>query len=279
MMEFAKYEATGNDFIMIDGLSDERQLPADLIRKLCDRRRGIGADGIIVMSRSSISDLRMHVFNADGGEAEMCGNGIRALFLFAMDRGVLSGREIKVETGAGEKTIEFSGICGDETVFAVDMGRPAYRHADIPIEGPPEAEAIGVEIPLDGQTLKATCVSMGNPHCVVFVENAAAYPVGKIGPQVENHALFPLRTNVEFVEVRDRERLVVRVWERGVGETLACGTGACASLVASKLNQECGDRATVIVPGGPLEVRWEEGPVFLTGPARHVYDGMIEVAE
>ena len=276
-MDFAKYEATGNDFIMIDGLSEERQLSADLTRKLCDRRRGIGADGIIVMSPSSISDLRMRIFNADGSEAEMCGNGIRALFLFAMDRGVLSDRAIKVESGAGKRSIEFSGVCGDETVFTVDMGRPAYRNADIPMEGPPEAEAIGVEIPLDGQTLEATCVSMGNPHCAVFVDSVAAYPVDDIGPQVENHALFPNRTNVDFVEVRDRERLVVRVWERGVGETLACGTGACASLVASKLNQKCGDRATVIVPGGPLEVRWEEGSVFLTGPARHVYDGMIEV--
>ena len=278
-MEFSKYEATGNDFIMIDGLSEERRLSADLIRNLCDRRRGIGADGVIVMSPSSISDLRMQVFNADGGEAEMCGNGIRALFLFAMDRGVLNGGGIEVETGAGARPVEFGGICGDETVFTVDMGEPAYLRADIPMDGPPDEEAIGIEIPLDGQALEATCVSMGNPHCVVFVENAAAHPVAEIGAKVENHALFPQRTNVEFVEVRDTERLVVRVWERGVGETLACGTGACASLVASRLNQKCGDRATVIVPGGPLEVRWEDGPVFLTGPARHVYDGMIEVAE
>jgi diaminopimelate epimerase len=194
-----------------------------------------------------------------------------------LDRGVMDAREVMVETRAGEKSVEFGGVCGDETVFTVDMGRPAYRRADIPMDGPPDAEAIGVEIPLDDQVMEATCVSMGNPHCVIFVENAAECPVGRIGPQVESHVLFPDRTNVEFVEVRDRERLIARVWERGVGETLACGTGACASLVASKLNQKCGNRATVIVPGGPMEVRWEDGPVFLTGPARHVYDGVIEV--
>lgn len=276
-MEFSKYEATGNDFVMIDGLSRARELSGDLIRKLCDRRRGIGADGVIVMLPSEVSDLRMRIFNADGNEAEMCGNGIRSLFLFALDRGVMDGREIRVETRAGEKSVEFGGVCGDEAVFTVDMGRPAYRYGDIPMDGPPDAEAIGVEIPLDDQVIEATCVSMGNPHCVVFVENAAEYPVVRIGPQVESHVLFPERTNVEFVEVRDREPLIVRVWERGVGETPACGTGACASLVASKLNKKCGDRATVIVPGGPMEVRWEEGPVFLTGPARHVYDGAIEV--
>jgi diaminopimelate epimerase len=276
-MEFSKYEATGNDFVMIDGLSGAPELSGDLISKLCDRRRGIGADGVIVMLPSAVSDFRMRIFNADGSEAEMCGNGIRALFLFAMDRGVLDSREIMVETRAGEKSVKFSGVCGGETVFTVDMGRPAYRFADIPMDGPPDAEAIKVEIPLDEQVIEATCVSMGNPHCVVFVENAAEYPVRKIGPQVESHVLFPKKTNVEFVEVRDMERLIARVWERGVGETLACGTGACASLVASKLNQKCGDRATVIVPGGPMEVRWEEGPVSLTGPARHVFDGAIEV--
>jgi diaminopimelate epimerase len=276
-MEFAKYEATGNDFIMIDGLADQGQLPPDLIRIMCDRRKGIGADGIIVMAKSTTSDLRMRVYNADGSEAEMCGNGIRALFLFAMDRGVMSGRKIKVETGAGERLIEFADNCGDEKVFTVDMGRPAYRYADIPMKGLPEAEAIGVKIPLDGRSLEATCVSIGNPHCVVFVDDAASYPVAELGPLVETHPLFPQRTNVEFVEARDRERLVVRIWERGVGETLACGTGACASLVASKLNGKCGERATVMVPGGTLEVRWGQGSVFLTGPARHVYDGTIEV--
>src|SRR5450756_1285461 len=278
-MEFAKYEATGNDFIMIDGLSGEQELSGGLVRMLCDRRKGVGADGIIVALPSAVSDLRMRIFNADGSEAEMCGNGIRALFLFALDSGILEGRAINIETCAGEKSIKSSGVCGDETVFTVDMGEPAYLRADIPMDGPPDAEAIGVEIPLDGQALEATCISMGNPHCVLFVENAAEYPVGRIGQQVENHILFPQRTNVEFVEVRDREHLIVRVWERGVGETLACGTGACAALVASKLNKKCGDGATVIVPGGLLQVGWEDGPVLLTGSARHVYDGMIEMDE
>jgi diaminopimelate epimerase len=144
--------------------------------------------------------------------------------------------------------------------------------------GPPDTEPIGIDLPIDGGALKATCVSMGNPHCVIFVENVGDCPVADIGSRVENHVLFPERTNVELVEVSNKERLMARVWERGVGETLACGTGACASLVAAKLNGMCGDRADVVLPGGSLEVMWDQGPVFLSGPARHVYDGTIEVA-
>jgi len=277
-MEFSKYEATGNDFILVDGLSTEPELSGAAIRELCDRRRGVGADGVILMLPSRVSDLRMRIFNADGSEAEMCGNGIRALSLFAIDRGILEGPQIIVETAAGEKTVKLSGVRDDGTVFTVDMGKPSLLRGEIPMGGPPDTEPIGIDLPIDGGALKATCVSMGNPHCVIFVENVGDCPVADIGSRVENHVLFPERTNVELVEVSNKERLMARVWERGVGETLACGTGACASLVAAKLNGMCGDRADVVLPGGSLEVMWDQGPVFLSGPARHVYDGTIEVA-
>jgi diaminopimelate epimerase len=277
-MEFSKYEATGNDFILVDGLSTEPELSGVAIRELCDRRRGVGADGVILMLPSRVSDLRMRIFNADSSEAEMCGNGIRALSLFAIDRGILEGPQIIVETAAGEKTVKLSGVRDDGTVFTVDMGKPSLLRGEIPMGGPPDTEPIGIDLPIDGGALKATCVSMGNPHCVIFVENVGDCPVADIGSRVENHVLFPERTNVELVEVSNKERLMARVWERGVGETLACGTGACASLVAAKLNGMCGDRADVVLPGGSLEVMWDQGPVFLSGPARHVYDGTIEVA-
>jgi len=259
---------------MVDGSGLEPPLAPDTVRLMCDRRTGIGADGIIVMLQSIDRDIRMRVLNADGGEAEMCGNGIRALFLFAIDKGAAGGSRIEVETGAGTRVVRSLGERDGQKLFSVDMGNPAYRFSDIPMDGPPEEEALGVSISLDdGTRVEATCVSFGNPHCVIFVDNLEGFPVARIGPMLENHDIFPQRTNVEFVEVGGRTRLSARVWERGVGETLACGTGACASLVAARLNGLCESKATVSVPGGVLEVAWERDAVTLTGPARHVFDG------
>jgi diaminopimelate epimerase len=272
-MEFSKYEATANDFIMVDCMSGEPDLGAKHVRALCDRRRGVGADGVILLLPSERADFAMRVMNADGSEAEMCGNGIRALFLFALDRGASRSDEITVDTGAGLKTVR-RGPSLDERgrFFTVNMGLPAWRRADIPMSG--EGDAVGVPVNIgDGTELRATCVSMGNPHCVIFVDSVTGFPVGQVGPMVENHPMFPQKTNVEFARVVDDERLEVRVWERGVGETMACGTGACASLVAARLNGNSNGRGTVRLPGGELEIEWLEDGVRLGGPARHVFDG------
>ncbi len=273
-MEFSKYEATANDFIMVDRTRDagEPGPSADTVIALCDRRRGVGADGVILILPSKAADVAMRIINADGSEAEMCGNGLRALLLFAHDRGILNEPEATVETASGIKTVRRETSTAGEDLFTVNMGSPAWMRADVPMSG--EGEAIGVPLDLGrAGVLKATCVSMGNPHCVFFIEAVDGYPVADIGALVESDPLFPERTNVEFVELPGDGNLRARVWERGVGETMACGTGACASLVAAHLNGLSDRKAVVSLPGGDLTVEWMEDGVLLTGPARHVFDG------
>ena len=270
-MDFSKYEAAANDFIMIDRSSGELRLSAEEVRALCDRHTGVGADGVIAMLPSERADLAMRIFNADGSEAQMCGNGARALFKFALDRGVVDADRLRLETAAGLKTVSRAAPRKGVELYTVEMGAPTWTCPDIPVSGEGEAVRLAVEIP--GASLEATCVSMGNPHCVLFVEDVESCPVRDIGPLVERHQMFQQRTNVEFVRVVDRGRLQVRVWERGVGETMACGTGACASLVAASLNGIADRKATVTLRGGDLSVEWLENGVLLTGPARHVFDG------
>jgi len=273
-MEFSKYEATANDFIMLDrtrspGIED---LTPEKVRALCDRRTGVGADGVIVMSTSRTADFAMRIFNADGSEAQMCGNGVRAIFLFALDRGFFDVTGATLETVAGIKTVQGARTARGVGLFTVNMGSPTWIRPEIPMVG--EGEAIGVPVsPGNGTELSATCVSIGNPHCVFFVKSVRDYPLAEVGPRVEKDPLFPEHTNVEIVSVAGPGRLEMRVWERGVGETMACGTGACASLVAANLNGLAGKRATVSLTGGDLEVEWMEDGVRLTGPARHVFDG------
>ena len=271
-MEFSKYEASANDFIMLDRTSGGPLTSADEAVSLCARRTGVGADGVIEALPSAACDLRMRILNADGSEAEMCGNGVRALFLFALDRGITAAAEITVETLAGTRLVRVAGV-PSERLFSVEMGEPAWTRGDVPVEGPAGEEAIDVEVPVDSKVLRATCVSMGNPHCVVFVEDVASFPMEGTGRAIESHPMFPQKTNVEFARADAADRLVARVWERGVGETMACGTGACAVLVAASLKGLTGRSATVTLPGGPLQVEWREGQVVLTGPARHVFDG------
>lgn len=271
-MRFFKYEATGNDFIMIDAWSRGAESDPDpgTVRRMCDRHRGVGADGVITLSPSGVADVRMRIINADGTDAEMCGNGVRALFLFALDLGVATGDRLTVETPAGIRSVARSrGRDGD--AFTVGMGRPSWLRKEIPMKG--EGDAIGVRLDLDGGTVRATCVSMGNPHCVVFVDDVDSYTVEESGRALERHPSFPERTNVEFVQVAGGGRVKARVWERGVGETMACGTGSCAILVAANLNGLAGRAATVVLPGGELFVEWREEEVLLTGPARRVFDG------
>ncbi len=269
-MRFSKYEATANDFVMLDRSSGGGEPSAEQVRLLCDRHLGVGADGVILLLPSERADVRMKIINADGTEAEMCGNGARALLLFASDLGVVSADRVEIETAAGIRTVTRSeGERGP--AFTVGMGRPSWLRADVPMEG--EGDAVEALLELGDRTLTATCLSMGNPHCVVFVEDVGGYPVKEIGPRLERHPSFPQRTNVEFAQVLDAGRIRARVWERGVGETMACGTGACAVLVAANLVGLAGRAAAVTLPGGELEVEWTDEEVLLTGPARHVFDG------
>jgi len=272
-MDFSKYEASANDFIMLDRTSGGALTGADEASRMCERRTGVGADGVIEALPSQQCDLKMRILNADGSEAEMCGNGLRALFLFALDRGLTQADEMTFETLAGPRRVRVAGEGPGGRLFSVEMGEPSWLRGDIPVQGPADQEAIDIEITLGSSVVEATCVSMGNPHCVVFVDDLAAYPVQSVGREIECHPMFPRKTNVEFVRVDAADRMQARVWERGVGETMACGTGTCAVVVAASLKGLAGRSATVSLPGGPLQVEWRERQVVLTGPARHVFDG------
>jgi diaminopimelate epimerase len=280
-LRFAKYEGIGNDFVMIADPSNTIRLAPDLIRKLCDRRFGIGADGVIrVAPARPEADLFMDYVNSDGSIGEMCGNGIRCLAVFARETGLTSGTELRVDTRAGVKEIKIN----QDGSVTVDMGPPVFEPSSIPVEWPgPDALHAKVELP--NQVLEAACVSMGNPHAVVFVEDLEAVPVASLGPQVENHPMFPRRANVEFVRVVSENTIDVRVWERGSGQTLACGTGACAAAVGARLLRETGPRMTVVLPGGELEVAWsgsdvsaDAPPVLMTGPATKVFEGDFDLS-
>ncbi len=278
-MRFTKMHGCGNDYIFVECFGESA--PDDwprLAREISDRHTGVGSDGLIlVMPPSSRNaDFRMRMFNSDGSEGEMCGNGIRCFAKYVYDRGLTGRTAIAVETLAGIIRPEMIVRDGSVKMVKVDMGSPSFRREDIPMKGEPGDEVIGESLRAGGRTYTVTCVSMGNPHCVIFVEDASAVPVTQVGPLVEKHHLFPQRTNVEFVEVLNRDVLRMRVWERGSGLTMACGTGACASTVAAHKMGFTGNRAHVVVDGGALEVEWNpEGRVFLTGPAEEICTGVF----
>jgi diaminopimelate epimerase len=280
-MRFAKYHGTGNDFIMIDDLADRIHLDPALVAAACDRRFGVGADGVIRIAPSDGADFFMDYYNADGRVAEMCGNGIRCLAKYAYDRGLSSELRIDVDTRAGIKHLEIHADNGVAGAVTVDMGPPALERKSIPMSGDPSDRFLEQAIEVDGRTFTASCLSMGNPHCVLFLEEPdvlSRVEVGRVGPMVEALPLFPSRTNVEFVTVVEG-RIDVRVWERGSGETMACGTGACAALVACALAGRTGREADVRFPGGLLRVAWrDDGHVLLTGPAVCVYEGELDQA-
>jgi diaminopimelate epimerase len=275
-VRFAKYQGIGNDFVMIADPGDELKLSPEAVRRVCDRRFGIGADGVIrvALGRDG-GELLMDYVNSDGSIGEMCGNGIRCLALFARTEGMTSADELRVETRAGVKTVEVQ----PEDRVRVDMGAPIFIPADIPVqwEG---GDALRARLTLQATEVEVACLSMGNPHAVLFVEDPNEAPVRTMGPAIERHSAFPNGANVEFVRVLSPDRVRMRVWERGSGETLACGTGACAAAVATRLLAGGGERITVELPGGEAEVEWrgslhEEAPVFLTGPATKVFEGEI----
>jgi diaminopimelate epimerase len=261
---------TGNDFIMIDGRGRELADMRGLARKLCHRRFGVGADQILILGDSSEADFSMRIFNADGSEVEMCGNGIRCFAKYVWDRGLSDADPLTVETQAG---IIRPARAGD--LVRVDMGEPQLDGRKVPVNL--DGFVKDYPLPVLDREFRMTCVSMGNPHAVIFVDRVDGFPVETYGPVIERHELFPRRTNVEFIEVIGRERLRMRVWERGAGETLACGTGACAAAVAAHLNGHAGRKVEVELLGGVLSINWrEDNRVFMTGPAVEVFEGAVE---
>ncbi len=285
MLQFSKYQGLGNDFLLIDGRQashddSEAGLAPELVRQLCDRRFGVGGDGVILALPSQAGgELRMRIFNADGSEPEMCGNGIRCLARFLADRdGDGPGRRWQVDTLAGRIVPE---LLGDGSI-RVDMGPPFLEPATVPTTLPlgPAGLPQG-ELALDGEVFAVAAAGMGNPHVVVPVEDLADFDLERFGPLLEVHPSFPAKTNVHFVQVLAPDHLVMRVWERGAGPTLACGTGACATLVACHCLGLAERRARVDLPGGPLQIHWDAttGHVIMDGPAEHVFDGAIPSAE
>lgn len=275
---FTKYHGLGNDFILIDNRTSKEPVvtPAQAI-KLCDRHFGIGADGVIfALPGENGTDYTMRIFNSDGSEPEMCGNGIRCLAAFVAELDGNQRTQHRIHTLAGVISPQ---LMPDGQV-KVDMGVPRLLAAEIPTTLAAENEKV-INQPLEvaGKSWLVTCVSMGNPHCITFVENVAAIALESIGPQFEHHAAFPQRTNTEFIQVEARNYLKMRVWERGAGATLACGTGACAALVAGVLTQKCDRAVTVELPGGCLQIEWSEVDqrLYMTGPAEQVFAGMVVV--
>lgn len=271
----------GNDFVVVDAAKEpipEEHL-ASVARHACDRHFGIGADGLILVLPSRAANFRMRVINADGSEAGMCGNGIRVFAKYAFDRKLHTDPVMTVETVSGIKTLKLDITGGKVHTARVDMGEPGLMRSEIPMKGD-NTRVVGEPLKVAGKKIEITCVSIGNPHCVTFVDNVEGYPVEKIGPEIENHPSFPQRANVEFVEIVSPKEIKMRVWERGVGETLACGSGSCASVVAGVLNERTTRKVTVHLRGGDLLIEWMgDNKLHMTGPAEEVFEGNVSAAE
>jgi len=274
-MKFVKMHGAGNDYVYVNCFEETVEDPVALAIQVSNRNFGIGSDGLILILPSEEADVRMRMFNADGSEAEMCGNGVRCVAKYTYDHGLARKDEISVETGAGVLTLRvFPNARGLVEKVRVNMGRPRLTRGEVPVTGDPGAQVINQAMTILDRTFHVTCVSMGNPHCVIFVDNVPEFPVAKYGPEIESHPWFPNRINVEFVEVISGHEVRQRTWERGSGETLACGTGASAVAVAGVL---CGRTERTILnhlSGGDLELEWTEaGLVYMTGPAVQVFSG------
>ena len=274
-MRFTKMHGCGNDYIYVDCFHEKMPRdPAALSRAVGDRHFGIGADGLILICPTDKADACMRMFNADGSEAEMCGNGIRCVAKYVYDHRIVPNTRLTIETGRGLLTLDLETHNGKVKRVRVDMGQPILQASDIPTTLPGDPP-INVPATVEGTILEFTCVSMGNPHAVVFVEEITNHLVHGIGPKVEKYSAFPRRTNVEFVKVNRPDDADMRVWERGSGETLACGTGACASAVAGVLTGKLARKVTMHLLGGDLELHWSEtdNHVYMTGPAVEVFSG------
>ena len=276
-MRFAKWHGIGNDFVMFADPANELSLSPEVVRELCDRRTGIGADGVIrVAPGTDGTDLFMDYVNSDGSIGEMCGNGIRCLALYARQEGLSNKTELQVATRAGTKVVWIEG----ERV-RVDMGAPIFEPSKVPVVWP-GPEALHAKVTLQDRTLEAACIGMGNPHAVLFVDEPNDVDVAHIGPRIEWNPMFPNGTNTEFIKVESPSRVRMRVWERGSGETLACGTGAAAVAVVARLLGGADANLTVALPGGELELEWagsveDAKSVFMTGPAVESFSGEVDV--
>lgn len=277
-INFTKMEGIGNDYVYIDATKNDIRLTPEQIQKLSDRNFGIGGDGVIFIRNSNSGEFQMDMYNSDGSSSEMCGNGVRCVGKFVYDHGLTKNQKPTIETGKGVLTLDLkTGTNGKVEMVTVDMGEPILKPSLVPIVWPGEDPVINQEIEVQGKKYRFTAVSMGNPHCVIYVDDADAFPVREIGPIIENHPLFPRRVNVEFVSVRGKDHLYQRTWERGTGETLACGTGACAVTVSSILNGKTGRSVRIDLRGGTLHVEWKEnGSVMMTGPAKEVFSGEVD---
>ncbi len=277
-MLFTKMQGIGNDFIVVNCLNDplfEDRL-TEISIKVNDRKFGIGGDGLILVLPSRMADFRMRMFNPDGSEAEMCGNGIRCFAKYVYDRKLVSDSQVKVETLAGVKMLKLITRSGKVENVRVDMGQPRLRRSEIPMRGEDTEKVVGEPLKADGKRYEITAVSMGNPHVVIFEDNIDAFDLARVGPQIENHKSFPQRTNLQVVKVCSNSEIILRTWERGAGVTLACGTGACAAVVASALNGKTVKRVNVHLPGGDLLVEWMgDNRVMMTGAAEEVFEGEI----
>ncbi len=275
-MKFTKMHGIGNDYVYINCFEETVRDPEQLAVRLSDRHCGIGGDGVILIMPSDCADFRMRMFNADGSEGKMCGNGTRCIGKYVYDYGLTDKTEITLETLAGIKYLTLHPENGVVKSVTVDMGMCSFAPADVPIAS--DKELIKAPLTVDGEDYEITCVSMGNPHCVVFWHDIDNMPLEQVGPLFENHPLFPERVNTEFVEIIDSTSLKMRVWERGSGETMACGTGACAIVAAAV---KCGicpadTDINVRLRGGDLKIRYVDGRIYMTGPAETVFDGVIK---
>lgn len=279
-MKFTKMQGLGNDYVYVNCFEEKIENPPAVARYVSDRHFGIGSDGLIMINPSEVADFEMEMYNADGSRGEMCGNGIRCVAKYVYDYGLTDKTQISVETLGGIKYLDLTVEDGKVVLVKVDMGKPELKSDLIPIISENE-KVIDEPIEVDGQVYHMTGVSMGNPHTVICVDDVKNLDLEKIGPKFENHERFPKRINTEFVHCIDRNTVEMRVWERGSGETLACGTGACAVAVASILNNLTDTRVTVKLLGGDLQIEWdrEKNHVFMTGPAKVVFDGVIDITE
>lgn len=278
-MKFTKMHGTGNDYIYVNGFEEKLENPSEAAVKLSDRRFGIGSDGLILILPSDVADCRMEMFNADGSIGKMCGNGIRCVAKYVYDRGLVKKDVLRVETRSGVKTLQLRVEDGKVASVRVNMGQPELDPEKIPVLFSKDRMVDEEVYTPSGNVWRVTCVSMGNPHAVIFVDDVEGLNLPAIGPEMEKHAMFPERANIEFAQVTGPHEVQMRVWERGSGETLACGTGACACAVASVLTGKTDRDVTVHLCGGDLHVFWDPDTddVYMEGPAAFVFDGTVEI--
>ena len=277
-MKFTKMHGIGNDYVYVNCFKETVENPSEVAVKVSDRHFGIGSDGLILIKPSEVADGKMEMYNADGSQGAMCGNGIRCVAKYMYDYGITDKTSISVETKSGIKYLDLTLKDGKVDTVKVNMGMPILKAAEIPVRFEKE-RVINEPVFVDGTEWRITCVSMGNPHAITYIDDVKGLEIEKIGPKFENHEMFPDRVNTEFVHVIDRKTVEMRVWERGSGETLACGTGACAVAVSSILNGLTEDEVTVKLLGGDLKIFWDqkENTVYMTGSATTVFDGEIDI--